>query len=105
VFDRVRPYENFFRVRTCDGDVATGCGAWELAYRFSYIDALDGLTTAGAGRAADHTFGVNWYLNPFTRIMFNYVHSQDTYNKSVPPVTTISGGNIDIFEMRFAMDF
>ena len=22
VFDRVRPYENFFRVRTCDGDVA-----------------------------------------------------------------------------------
>ena len=32
VFDRVRPYENFFRVRTGDGDVATGRGAWEIAY-------------------------------------------------------------------------
>jgi phosphate-selective porin OprO/OprP len=103
VFDRVRPYENFFRVRTCDGDVATGCGAWELAYRFSYIDALDGLTAKGAGRAADHTFGVNWYMNPYTRVMFNYVHSQDTYNTAA--ATTVSGGSIDILEMRFAMDF
>ena len=49
VFDRVRPYEDFFRVRTCDGCTATGRGAWELAYRFSYIDMLDGLTTKGAG--------------------------------------------------------
>ena len=45
VFDRVKPYEDFFRVRTCDGNVATGRGAWEVAYRFSYIDMLDGLTT------------------------------------------------------------
>jgi phosphate-selective porin OprO/OprP len=103
VFDRVRPYENFFRVRTCDDDVQTGIGAWEVAYRFSYIDALDGMTAKGAGRAADHTFGVNWYLNPFTRIMFNYVHSQDTYN--IATATTVSGGSMDIFEMRFAMDF
>ncbi len=103
VFDRVRPYENFFRVRTCDDDVQTGIGAWELAYRFSYIDALDGMTAKGAGRAADHTFGVNWYLNPFTRIMFNYIHSQDTYN--IATATTVSGGSMDIFQMRFAMDF
>ena len=47
VFDRVRPYEDFFRVRTCDGRRATGRGAWEVAYRFSYIDMLDGLTTEG----------------------------------------------------------
>ena len=48
VFDRVRPYENFFRVRTSDGCTAPGSGAWEVAYRFSYIDMLDGLTAAGA---------------------------------------------------------
>ncbi len=103
VFDRVRPYEDFFHVRTCDGCTATGRGAWEVAYRFSYIDMLDGLTTKGAGRAADHTVGLNWYLNPFTKVMFNYVHSIDTYNVSA--TRRISDGNLDIFEMRCAMDF
>ena len=103
VFDRVRPYEDFFHVRTCDGSTCTGRGAWELAYRFSYIDMLDGLTTKGAGIATDHTFGVNWYLNPFTRVMFNYVHSMDTYN--VAAGNRITGGNLDVFEMRVAMDF
>lgn len=103
VFDRVRPFEDFFHVRTCDGCTATGRGAWEVAYRFSYIDMLDGLTVKGAGRAADHTIGLNWYLNPFTKVMFNYVHSLDTYN--VSNTARISGGNLDIFEMRFAMDF
>jgi phosphate-selective porin OprO/OprP len=103
VFDRVKPYEDFFRVRDCDGNVSTGRGAWEVAYRFSYIDMLDGLTVPGAGMATDHTFGVNWYLNPFTRVMFNYVHSIDTYN--VKANDRVTGGNLDIFEMRFAMDF
>ena len=103
VFDRVRPYEDFFRVRTGDGNIATGIGAWEVAYRFSYIDMLDGLTTTGAGRAADHTVGLNWYLNPYTRMMFNYVHSLDTYNVSA--AHSVSGGTIDTVMVRFAMDF
>jgi phosphate-selective porin OprO and OprP len=103
VFDRVRPYENFFHVRTCDGDVQTGRGAWELAYRFSYVDMLDDLTTTGAGLATDHTFGVNWYLNPYTRLMLNYVHSTDTYNKSEG--NRITGGDLDIVEARCAIDF
>lgn len=103
VFDRVRPYENFFRVRTGDGDVATGCGAWEVAYRFSYIDMMDNMTIKGAGIATDHTLGLNWYLNPFSRIAWNYVHSQDVYNPAAN--TRVTGGALDIFEMRFAMDF
>jgi phosphate-selective porin OprO/OprP len=103
VFDRVQPYQDFFRVHTGDGSTATGRGAWEVAYRFSYIDMLDGLTTKGAGIATDHTLGLNWYLNPFTRVMFNYVHSIDTYNVST--TSRITGGNLDIFEMRMAMDF
>jgi phosphate-selective porin OprO/OprP len=103
VFDRVRPNEDFFRVRTGDGCIANGLGAWEVAYRFSYIDMFDGLPTAGAGWAADHTVGVNWYMNPFTRLMFNYVHSSDTFNRVANQ--TISGGNLDIYEMRLAIDF
>lgn len=103
VFDRVRPFEEFFRVRTGDGAVCTGRGAWEIAYRFSYIDMLDDLTTAGAGRAADHTIGLNWYLNPYTKIMWNYVHSMDTYNKTT--TNRIYDGTLDTFMMRFAIDF
>jgi phosphate-selective porin OprO and OprP len=103
VFDRVRPYENFFHVRTCDGDVETGRGAWELAYRYSYVDMLDDLTVKGAGRAADHTIGVNWYMTPYTRVMFNYVHSEDDFNKAAK--TLITGGGLDIIEFRMAMDF
>jgi phosphate-selective porin OprO and OprP len=103
VFDRVKPYEEFFRVRTEDGNIATGWGAWELAYRVSYIDMLDGLTNVGAGRAMDHTFGVNWYLNAYTKVMCNYVHSEDTYvAKAGQP---IFGGVIDTYMVRCAMDF
>jgi phosphate-selective porin OprO/OprP len=103
VFDRVVPYEDFFRVRTCDKCIETGHGAWELAYRCSYINMLDGLNVKGAGMATDHTFGVNWYLNPFTRIMFNYVRSFDTYNTAAN--TRVTGGNLDVLEGRFAIDF
>jgi phosphate-selective porin OprO and OprP len=119
VFDRVRPYEDFFRVRTGDNCVATGWGAWEVAYRFSYIDMLEGIPaaakdplTAGAGRAADHTFGLNWYLNPYTKIMFNYIHSLDAGNVPIVSASSktvgsfrVSGANIDEFMMRIAMDF
>jgi phosphate-selective porin OprO/OprP len=109
VFDRVRPYEDFFRVRTDDGNVNTGMGAWEIGYRFSYIDMLGGPANPsgpynpGGGQAIDNTVGLNWYLNPYTRIMFNYIHSQDTYN--VTAVKRVADGNIDMFMMRCAMDF
>ena len=72
-FNRVKPYTNFFRVRTCDGDVQTGWGAWEVGYRVTYVDMLDGLpnattaATVGLGRATDQTLGLNWYLNPYTK--------------------------------------
>ena len=119
VFDRVQPYEDFFRVRTGDGCCATGRGAWEIAYRFSYIDMLQGLapsttsaTTAGAGRAADHTVGLNWYLNPYTRVMFNYIHSLDAENVPIVNASNkttgsfrVFGGNLNEFMMRVAMDF
>jgi phosphate-selective porin OprO and OprP len=103
VFDRVQPYEEFFRVRTEDGNVAMGWGAWELAYRVSYIDMLDGLSNVGAGRATDNTFGINWYLNAYTRIMANFIHSEDTYIATAGHPTT--GGIINTYMMRCTMDF
>ena len=97
-FDRVKPFENFFRVRTENGCVATGKGAWELGYRLSYVN----LTDAGirGGEVIDHTIGLNWYLNPYMRIMFNYIHS-DTSNTDLGPGT----GTIDVCQMRAQIDF
>ena len=75
-FKEVVPFENFFCVRTECGNVQTGKGAWEIGYRHSYLD-LDSGPISG-GRASSHTFGLNWYLNPNMRCMFNYVIARST---------------------------
>ena len=59
-FGSVKPNNNY-------GE--NGWGAIELAVRLSSMD----LTTANAGTLEDFTVGINWYLNPNTRIMLNYV--------------------------------
>jgi phosphate-selective porin OprO/OprP len=96
VFDRVKPFENFFRVRAEDGCVYTGKGAWELAYRFDYCDVGEAGPTAGM--VGSSTYGVNWYLNPYTRMMFNYVHA-DTHRNYT------DAGSLDAFLTRFQIDF
>ena len=46
------------------------------------------LGAAEGGVLSDITAGVNWYLNPVTRIMFNYVMAnvKDTGNASIAQV-------------------
>jgi len=95
-FTRIIPFENFFRVRDQDGRAQMGKGAWELAYRYSYVD-LDAGHIEG-GRISDHAFGVNWYLNPYTRIMWNYINS--TTDRA-----GINDGIVNIFQMRAQVDF
>jgi len=47
-----------------------GAGAWELAARFSSINLNDGDVAGGELTVASG--GVNWYLNPNTRVMAGY---------------------------------
>jgi len=98
IFGRVKPFENFFRVRDENGNVFTGKGAWELKYRYSWLDAYDhGLLPFQT--CSDHTVGVNWYLNPYTRFMAEYIISNiNRYNGA-------GAGELHIAQMRAQIDF
>jgi phosphate-selective porin OprO/OprP len=97
-FTRVKPNENFFRVRDEGGNTHTGKGAWELKYRYSWFNGYDG-DLLGWDYVGDHTFGVNWYLNPYTRCMLEYIHSGINQNAG------LGVGDLDIFQMRAQIDF
>ena len=84
-FTRARPRGNLF-----GGE--KGIGAWELVARYSRLDLDEG--TILGGELNNLTLGLNWYLNPNTRFMFNYVLAD---RKDI--------GEADIFQTRFQIDF
>ena len=83
-FSRVKPKENY--------KYGAGLGAWEVAARYSQIDLSD--SGINGGKLKDITAGLNWYLNPNMRIMWNYVRSK------------LDGvGNSNLALMRLQIDF
>jgi phosphate-selective porin OprO/OprP len=93
--DRVIPHENFFRVRTDQG-TSMGTGAWEVAARVSWLDLED--PAVRGGTLLDGTLGVNWYLNPYSKLVFNYVHS-------VPDPSNAGASAMNAFAVRAQLDF
>lgn len=73
-----------------------GYGAWEVATRWSMLDLND--ADVRGGRLNDLTFGLNWYLNAFTKFQFNFIHA---FLNS--PVNGRS--DADILAMRAQLDF
>ena len=94
-FGRVKPKKSFW------GAGETGAGAWQIAYRFSFIDLESGDLTGG--EQGTHTIGANWHWNPNTRVMFNFVFSQQDPNSAI----TLNGAKTDIsaFVIRWQLDF
>jgi phosphate-selective porin OprO and OprP len=86
--DRVKPKKN---LSFTDG----GLGAWELLARVSHLNLNDG--TVNGGRLTDYTAGLGWYLNPNTRMIFNYTYADLDRG-------AVSGGS-HIFQMRAQVDF
>jgi len=82
IFTRVKPKNDF--------NFKDNWGALELAARYSSFD----LTDAEKGKLDNITLGVNWYLNPQTRIMYNYILSDDQ-----------SPHKTNIHLLRFQIDF
>jgi len=79
-------------------DGQRGWGAWQLAARFSWIDLSSG--SVQGGRLEDETIGLNWYLSPNVRLMFNYVLANLNDAPKAP-----HNGVCNIFGMRLGIDF
>ena len=91
--DRVKPNGNFLYPASKG---ATGMGAWEIAARYSYLNLND--KNIRGGVINDFTAGLNWFMNPYTRMEFNYIHS-------VPTVDDIGTSRTNMFGLRTQMDF
>ena len=91
-----RPYKSslagFGRVKPKNNYGENGWGALEVAARFSAIDMKED------GSLEDFTIGLNWYLNPNTRVMLNYVMGELT--NGIGEVTTENA-----VMMRIQLDF
>lgn len=92
--DRVVPYCNFKYCPCCEN--ADGWGAWEIAARYSYLDLND--QNIRGGTITDATLGLNWYWNPYTKVVFNYVHA-------MPDLPTLARSHTDMFGLRAQLDF
>jgi len=87
IFDRIRPKNNFAWGK--------GLGAWEVALRYSTLDLSDG--GVRGGEEDNVTLGLNWYLNPSFRVMWNYTKAEIDHE--------LYEGDLDIFQTRFQVDF
>ncbi len=100
-FSAVKPYEPFFRVHTCDG-ICWGKGAWQVAARYSYVDFNNG--AFNPGQENNYTLGLNWYLNQYCRMWFDYVHCDlSAHSPLSSPYRTDTVANF--YETRFSYAF
>lgn len=96
VWGNTKPCCNFLDNECC-------CkGAFELVARYDTMDLNDGLFTNG--EMTNVTVGLNWYLTPWTRVMFNYVLSS-TENRNGPGGVVIGDADVNSFLMRWDVHF
>ncbi len=93
-FDRIKPRRPLGK---------SGAGAFELALRYDRLDLSDTPILARAGnRAESLTLGLNWYLNPYAKLLFNWVRFNGT-NSPLDPAGTRTAG--DALGTRLHVDF
>ena len=83
-------------VRTEDGSVGRGLGAWQIAARWSRGDLVDSDIQGGIGESL--TLGFNWFWSANARMQFNYLTGDIKNNGGV-------SGKYDILGMRLMVDF
>jgi phosphate-selective porin OprO/OprP len=93
VFSQTKPRQDFHPLRG-------GWGACEVAARLSYLDLNDG--NIQGGKELNFTAGLNWYLNPNIRLMFNYIRAHAEDRNTFP---SIGNGYANIFQARLQFAF
>ncbi len=111
VFDYVvEPFSQF--VGTGKRGKICGWGAWEMAFRWSYLNLVGNnvnpanIIAGGAGpppspnpgAVNESTVALNWWWNRYTRLQFNWIHSMPSY-------TQFGYAPFDIFGTRFQVEF
>ena len=87
---------SFGSVKVKDDISSGGTGAFEIALRYDVID----LTFNNTGSKQDtYLFGVNWYLNNYSRIMLNYSKSK------VKDFAQNNVADINAFGVRFQVNW
>jgi phosphate-selective porin OprO/OprP len=99
VFGTVSPVEPFRALPNGEPLVVQAMhqGAWEVAVRYSWLDLNDG--PVHGARVANTTFGLNWYVNPQSRLMWNYILIFRD------PAVSSAEGWASVLAMRFQIDF
>jgi len=100
-----RPFKNgnFDRVRPFTTAGQDGFGAIELALRYDRLDLSNTPVLARAGnKAQSWTLGVNWYLNPYAKILFDWVRFSGD-NTPLDPIGSKTKG--DAVATRLHLDF
>lgn len=102
-FGRVVPAENLSLLPNRGG--LDGLGAWQIGARYGYLDLDDGLVQGGY--IQDLTLGLNWFLNPHTKLQFNAIfqHVDNTLRDTSGAITANNDGDLTGFGVRFAHDF
>ena len=90
--DRLVPLRPFIHEHGC----LQGPGAWELAARWSTIDLNN--ANRNGGQLTDLTAGLNWYLNGYTKLQFNYIHAMLDH-------PTLGNSQANIAGLRCQVDF
>ncbi|WP_420139160.1 OprO/OprP family phosphate-selective porin [Sphingomonas sp.] len=98
--ERVKPFNDF---NLENG----GWGALELAARYDRMDLTDRNVSPLSHLATSWTGGVNWYLNPNTRFVFNYIRFKGSNSPLVvAPVATFgTTAKGDAYATRLQFDF
>ncbi|MGE3803134.1 MAG: OprO/OprP family phosphate-selective porin [Gemmataceae bacterium] len=97
LYERPFPSENFFLVRNRNGGRCLGRGAWELTYRYSYVDLND--TGIDGGQMIGNTLGLNWYFNANFKVQLNLL------NTSRNVVDPANSGTVNAAGIRFHVDW
>ena len=97
VVARFKPNQNFsWNKKWSEG---RGTGALQLAVRYAELDLNDQSAGIAGGEQKSWTLGLNWELNPASRVMYNYVHADFASG------TGADNGTLNSNVIRFQVDF